>query len=171
MPWSSSFVLGPLHTRAKSHNHEMVRAQRKGSNAVPRHLQNHVVWSWILKCSVQSCVTGPSTKCYFNEFLFLQVLTHNKIKQINGCKCSECHGLLVLCKVYLQEVVFENSPSDHETWSIRCYIENHVHFTSIHLAFTYAVGPSSVVGSKLGPAPPFPLMRVLGHGLSVSWGK
>ena len=31
----------------------------------------------------------------------------------------------------------------------------------IHLAFTYFVGPSSIVWSKLGPAPPFPPMRVL----------
>ena len=31
----------------------------------------------------------------------------------------------------------------------------------IHLAFTYSVGPSSVVWSELGPAPPFPPMRVL----------
>jgi hypothetical protein len=31
----------------------------------------------------------------------------------------------------------------------------------IHLAFTYSVGPSSVVWSELGPAPPFPPMRML----------
>ena len=35
----------------------------------------------------------------------------------------------------------------------------------IHLAFTYSVGPSSVVWSKLGLAPPFPPMRVL----EVQW--
>jgi hypothetical protein len=31
----------------------------------------------------------------------------------------------------------------------------------IHLAFTYYVGPSSIVWSELGLAPPFPPMRVL----------
>jgi hypothetical protein len=31
----------------------------------------------------------------------------------------------------------------------------------IHLAFTYSLGPSSVVWRELGPAPPFPPMRVL----------
>jgi hypothetical protein len=31
----------------------------------------------------------------------------------------------------------------------------------IHLAFTYSVDPSSIVGSELGPAQPFPPMRVL----------
>jgi hypothetical protein len=34
--------------------------------AIPTHLQNHVVWSRTLKCSVKSCVTRTSTKCYFN---------------------------------------------------------------------------------------------------------
>ena len=31
----------------------------------------------------------------------------------------------------------------------------------IHLAFTYSIGPSSIVWSELGLAPPFPPMRVL----------
>ena len=52
---------------------------RKCPKAVPTHLQDHVVWSRTLKCSVKSYVIGPSTKCYFNEFLFMWVLTHNKI--------------------------------------------------------------------------------------------
>jgi hypothetical protein len=29
---------------------------------------------------VKSYVPGPSTKCYFNEFPFMQVLTHDKIE-------------------------------------------------------------------------------------------
>ena len=37
----------------------------------------------------------------------------------------------------------------------------------IHLAFTYSIGPSSVVWRKLGPAPPFPPMRV--HKVYWSW--
>jgi hypothetical protein len=41
----------------------------------------------------------------------------------------------------------------------------------IHLAFTYSVGPSSVVRSELGPTPPSPPMRVLkvpwSHALSL----
>jgi hypothetical protein len=35
-------------------------------------LQNHVVWSRILTCSVKPYVTGPTTKCYFNELLFMR---------------------------------------------------------------------------------------------------
>ena len=52
--------------------------KRKCPKAVPRHLQHHVVWSRTLECSVKSYVTGPSTKCYFYEFLFMRVLTHDK---------------------------------------------------------------------------------------------
>ena len=37
----------------------------------------------------------------------------------------------------------------------------------IHLAFAYSVGPSSVVRSELGPAPPFPPTRVL----EVFWSR
>ena len=37
----------------------------------------------------------------------------------------------------------------------------------IHLAFTYPVGPSSIVWSELGPSPPFPPMRVL----EVQWSR
>ena len=48
--------------------------------SVQRPSQNNVVWLWILKCSVKPYVTGPSTKCYFNECLFTWVLTHAKIK-------------------------------------------------------------------------------------------
>ena len=72
---------GPLHTRAKGRDHEIVRAQKKVSKlkAVPTHLPHHVVWSRMFKCSVKSCVTWPSTKCYFNELLLMWVLTHNKI--------------------------------------------------------------------------------------------
>jgi hypothetical protein len=40
-------------------------------------VQNHVVVrSRTLKCSVKSYVTGPSTKCYFNEFSFMRTGPH-----------------------------------------------------------------------------------------------
>ena len=64
--------LGPLHTPSKSRDHEIVRAQKKCPKVVPRHFQNHVMWSHALKyCSVKSNVSRPSTKCYFKEFLFM----------------------------------------------------------------------------------------------------
>ena len=44
---------------------------------------------------------------------------------------------------------------------------------ALHLALTYSVGPSSIVWSELGPAPPFPPMRVLevqwSHALKLVW--
>ena len=79
--------LGPFHTRAKSHDHEIVRAQRKMSKGHFKRPPKSctIVWSWTLKCSVKSDVTGPPTKCYFNEFPFMRVLTHDKIEQNNIC--------------------------------------------------------------------------------------
>ena len=44
--------------------------------SVPRHVRIHVVWSRALKCSVKSIVIEPSTKCYFNEFLFMRGPLH-----------------------------------------------------------------------------------------------
>ena len=37
---------------------------------------------------VKPYVTGPSTKCYFNEFLFMRILTHDKIEYIDGSERS-----------------------------------------------------------------------------------
>jgi hypothetical protein len=84
------FLMNELHLGiiAKGHFTHEPRAttmklwepERKCPKVVPEHLQNHVVWSLTLECSVKSYVIGPSTKCYFNEFLFMRVLTHVKIK-------------------------------------------------------------------------------------------
>ena len=87
------------------------------------HIPSSVVWSHMW--------SRPSTKCYFNEFLYMQVLTHDGIKETNNNERSECRGLPVLYQTYLQKVVFENSPSDHETWSVRCIVGIQVDFTSI----------------------------------------
>jgi len=51
---------------------KVIWAQMKWPKAVPRHIQNHVVRWRALKCSVKSYVTRPSTKCSFNEFLFMR---------------------------------------------------------------------------------------------------
>ena len=107
--------------------------------AIATHLHDHVVWSQILKCSVKSHVTGPSTTCYFNDFWFTWILTHDKIEYIIRCERLECHGLPVSCQAYLQKVVFENNPSDHETWSMRCHVGIHVDFTSIMHSHTLSV--------------------------------
>ena len=41
--YSLPMQLGPLHTQAKSRDHEIERAQKKVSEGRPRHLQNHAV--------------------------------------------------------------------------------------------------------------------------------
>ena len=53
-------------------------------------------------------------------------------------------------------VVFEYSPSDHETWSIWCYVGIHVDFTTILHSHTHSIDPSSVVWSELGAGSAFP---------------
>ena len=103
-------LLGPLHTRAKSHDLEIVRAQKKvsvqGYPKTPPKSYSSVVTT--LKCHVKSYVTGPSTKCYFNECVFMQVLTHDKIEQestealsflmadyISSCPLCSCQSMAI----------------------------------------------------------------------------
>ena len=59
--------------------------------AIPTNLQRHVVWSRTLTCSVKSNVTGPSTKCYFNEFLTHEPGTVTMKLWEPRRKCSKCH--------------------------------------------------------------------------------
>ena len=132
----------------------------------PSHYTSKIMWCGHGPSSVVWSHTWPvpSTECYFNEFLFMRVLTYGTIeKKINSCEHLECHGLpVVLSEAHLQKMVFEKSPNDHETWSIRCHVGIHVDTTSIFHSRTYSVGPSSIVWSELGPvSPPFPPMRVL----------
>ena len=73
------WILGPLHTRAKSRDHEIVRAQKKVSKGHRPKRPPQPCSVVTLKCSVKSYVPGPSTKCYFNELLFMQAVTHDNI--------------------------------------------------------------------------------------------
>ena len=60
-----------MPTQAKSRDHEIVRAHKKVS--VPNHV---VVYSHRpSSVVVKAYVTGASTKCYFNERLFMRVFT------------------------------------------------------------------------------------------------
>ena len=65
---------------AKSRDHEIVRAKRKYPKAVPRHFQNHVLWSRALKCSLNMW-TGPQPYTISLNFFYpCEVLTQNKMK-------------------------------------------------------------------------------------------
>jgi hypothetical protein len=82
--WTDRPLRATSHTSQEPWPWNCESPKEKCSKAVPTHLQNHVVvWSRILECSLKLYVTGPSTKCYFNEFLFTQVLTHVKKNRIN----------------------------------------------------------------------------------------
>ena len=86
-PSKPSFTMG-VGIRATSHmSHEPwppcnceSPKERVCPKAVPTHLPNHAVWSRALKCSVKPYVTGPSTKLYFNAFLFMRVLINDTIE-------------------------------------------------------------------------------------------
>ena len=110
--------------------------KRKCPKAIPRHLQNHGLWSRIFKCSVKPYVTGPSTKCYFNEFLFMQgPHTWSNIinKQLWNFGFSWSPGFALGIP---PRSGFKNNPSDHETWSIQCHVGIHVDFSSILRSLT-----------------------------------
>ena len=68
--------LGPLHKRAKSRDHDIVRAQKKCPKAILRHFQNHVVQSRVFKWSVKSKCPG-----YFEE----KIIHHNHMLQLIHC--------------------------------------------------------------------------------------
>jgi hypothetical protein len=79
-------LLSPILIRATSHEPRAVtmklwEPKSKWPKAIPRHFQNHVVWSRILKCSVKSYVIRPSIECYFNECPIMQVLAHDKLNK------------------------------------------------------------------------------------------
>ena len=153
IPW-------PLHTRAKSRDCEIVSPKQKCPEVVPRHIQNHV-WSRILKCNAKSYMTRPSTKCYFNEFLFMQVLTHDKIDKPTVVSVWSamiswfCVRPTTSKKWFLKtiQVTMKHDPL------VPCRNPRRLY---IHVALTYSGGPSIVrVWSESGPAPLFPPMRVL----------
>ena len=135
--------------------------KRKCPHAVPTHLQNHVVWSRVFKCSVKPYVTWPSTQCYFNEFLFTHVLTHDKVESTTMSVWSDILSRFCVIRptskrwfLRTVQVTIKHDPFDPCRNPRRLYI---------HCAFTYCVGPSSVVwSSELGPASPSTKpMRVL----------
>ena len=73
----------------------------------------------------------------------------------------------------VQEVVFGNNPSDHETWSIWCRVGIHIDSTSILHSYTLLV-PQAQCGANLEQLHLFHQWECLkcnGHGLSVSCVK
>ena len=78
-PTCDGCALGPLHTRAKSRDHEIVRARKKVSKGCPEAPPKSCSVVTDLKYNVKPYVTGPSTKFCLNECLFMQVRKYDKI--------------------------------------------------------------------------------------------
>ena len=71
VPWPFNLVCeGHFAHKSSPMNMKLWEPKRKSPKAVPTHLQTHVVWSWVLKCSVKSDVTGPSPKCFYNDLFY-----------------------------------------------------------------------------------------------------
>ena len=142
--------------------------KRKCPKAVPTHLQTHVVWSRALKCSVKSYLTGPSTKCYI-KWIYICAGPHTWQNRIN-------QRLWAFGTSWSPSVVlglpprggFWKKKKPKRPWnmihSMPCRNPCRLY---IHLAFAYSLGPSSVVWTELGPAPPFPPMKML----EVYWSR
>ena len=145
-------TLGPLGTQTNSHDHEIVRAQKKCTKPVSWHFQNHILWTRTLKCGVKSYVTGPSTECYS----FQHMIKYNKSSFVRFHNAMISPGVAL---GYLQEVVPGNKLSDHNPNPFNAI---RIDFTCILPSQIYSVGPSSIVWSgELGPALPYPPMRLL----------
>ena len=62
----------------------------------------------------------------------------------------------------------EHSPCNHETWSIRCHVGIHVDFY-IPRAFTYSVGPPSVVWRETWIGPAFSITLMSWNEVALSF--
>ena len=138
----------------------------KCPKAIWRQIQNHRARSRTLKCSVTSYGTRPSTKCYFNKLLFMRASSH--MIKWNKPTVVSVRSVMVsrFCVRPTSKSWFlKASKRPRDTiHSMPCKNPCRLY---IHRAFTYSVGPSSIVWRKLGPAPPFPPMRLLG----VQWSR
>ena len=114
-----------------------------------------VVWSHM--------VTGPLTKCCVQWISIHAESSH--MRKYNKSMVVSVWSAMVFwfcvgptSKRWFFKIV--QVTMKHDPFELWCHVGIHVDF-NIHLAVTYFVGPSSVVWSELGSAPPFPPMRVL----------
>ena len=119
---SSETILGPLHTRIKSRDREIVRAQKKSvQRSSPTHLQNHVVWSRTLKCSVKPYMMGPQPNVVSMNFYSCgssHMIEENKSTVVN-VRSAMVSWFCV--RPTSKRWFLGNNPSDHETRSIQCH--------------------------------------------------
>ena len=136
LPGLRHFSLAPLHARAKSRDHEIVRAHKEWPKAVPSHFHNQmecghgpssVVWSHVRAGPQPYAISMISYSCGSLHMI--------KKYWMYGCEILECHDFLVFFLVCFQKGVFENNHSDRLTWPIWCHVGFYVDFTSILHSF------------------------------------
>ena len=66
------------HTSPRAETMKLWEPRRKCPKAILTHLQNHVVWSRILKCNWKSYVTKPSTKYYKLQWISIHAGPHTQ---------------------------------------------------------------------------------------------
>ena len=154
---------GPLHTRAKIRDQEIVGAQKKVSKGRPNPPPTS-------SCRV---VTGPQPNAISMDLYSCGFSHMIEIEQIDGCECSERHGLLVLCQAYFQRMDFENNPSNLEIWFIWSRVGIHMDFTLILHSHTQLVPRASCEANldRLHLFHQWECLKCNGHGLSVSCAK
>ena len=115
--------------------------KRKRPKVVPTHLQNHVVWSRILECSVSCMWSGPQPNA--TSMNFYPCGSSHMIKQNKSTFVSIRSAMVSQLSVRPTSMrwLFENNPSDHEHMIHLMPIRNPRRLY-IHLALTYYVGPS-----------------------------
>jgi hypothetical protein len=161
--------LGPLRTWAKRCEHEIVRAHKKVSKGHPKTPPKSCsVVAYPQKCSVKPYVTRPSTKGNFNCLHAGPYTWQNRINQwLWAFGVPRPPNFCV--RPTLQEVVFENNPSDHETWSIWCHmgihVDNYIHLASHTPLVPHAQREANLV--RLHLFHQCECLKCNGHGLSV----
>ena len=140
-------------------------------------IYDHTAWfrrslgTALVSCTV---VTDPQVYCEVihdqavNQMLFQWICIHAysshmiKIERTNSCVSVRSAMVTRCCvrptpKKWFLKIVQVTM----KTWCIWCHVGVNPCRLYIHLAFTNSGDPPSVVWRELGPAPPFPPMRVL----------
>ena len=118
---------------------------------------------------------GPSTKCYIDEIWFVQVLTRDKMEYKSTVVSVRSAMVCWFCvRPASKRWVFENSPSDQETWSIRYHLGIHVKYTSTlhsHTPLVPQVYCAMNLDRLLRLSHQWECLTCNGHGLSISCVK
>ena len=141
--------LGPLHTRAKNHDLDIVRAPKIFPKVVPRQFQNHVMWSRALKFSM-IIICDWALDQLLCQWIFIHAGSSDMIKSYKSAVVRfQSATVSRFCVRPTSKRWFLRSPSAYEAWSIWCHVGIHVDFTSI-LHFLAPLVSQSVEWTDIG---------------------